>query len=54
MSSSTMGVRSGGKRAFPPPLEIGTKKEKFLEDLTSAVQFRLAGLILAKIVFLPI
>jgi len=41
----------GAKRAFVP-LEIGTKKEKFLENVKSAVQFRLVGLIFAMVVFL--
>jgi len=27
----------GEKRAFAPPVEIGTKKEKFLENVKSAV-----------------
>jgi len=32
-----MGVRMGGKMGICPPLEIGTKKEKFLENVESAV-----------------
>jgi len=30
-----MGVRWGGKNEFLPPLEIGTKKQKFLENVKS-------------------
>ena len=45
------GVRRGGKTGIWPPLEIGTKKQKFLENLKSSVQFRLVGLILAMTVF---
>jgi len=41
----------GAKRAFALPLEIGTKKEKFLENVKSAVQFLSVGLILAVTVF---
>jgi len=33
----SMGVRRGGKNGHLPPLEIGTKKEKFLENMKSAV-----------------
>jgi len=29
--------QGGAKRAFPPPLEIGTKEKKFLENVKSAV-----------------
>jgi len=36
-AASLMGVRRGAKRAFAPPLEIGTKKAKFLENVKSAV-----------------
>jgi len=43
----TMGVRRGGNEDLPPPPEIGTKKQKFLENVKSAVSFRLVGLILA-------
>jgi len=50
-----MGVRNGGGQTdISPPLEIGSKKEKFLENVKSAVQFRLVGFILAMAVFLPI
>jgi len=35
-----MGIRRGrGKRAFAHPLEIGTKKQKFLENVKSAFKF---------------
>ena len=44
ISYSYVMVNKPKKRAFPP-LEIGTKKEKFLENVKSAVQFRLVGLI---------
>jgi len=36
------------------PLEIGSKKQKFIENLKSAVSFRLIGLILAMTVYLPV
>jgi len=50
-----MGVRNvGAETIIRPPLEIGIKKENFLENVKSAVQFRLVGLILAMTVFLPI
>jgi len=50
-----MGVRSvGAETIIRPPLEIGIKKENFLENVKSAVQFRLVGLLLAMTVFLPI
>ena len=32
-----MGVRRGGQKGHLPPLEIGTKKQKFLENVKSAV-----------------
>jgi len=32
-----MGVCKGGKNRHLPPLEIGTKKENFLENVKSAV-----------------
>jgi len=33
-----MGVRGGGrKKGIFPPLEIGTKKQKFIENVKSAV-----------------
>jgi len=45
-----MGVRRGGtKRAFVPPLEIGTKKQKFVKSFW----FWSVGLILAITVCLP-
>ena len=43
----------GVKRAFAPPLEIGTKKPKFLENLKSASWFRLIDLIIAITLDLP-
>jgi len=47
----------GGRRertGIYPPLEIGTKKQKFLENVKSAVQFWSVGLILAMTVYFPI
>jgi len=34
---TNMGVRRGGKTGICLPLEIGTKKENFLENVKSAV-----------------
>jgi len=42
-----------GKTGIPPPLEIETKKQKFLENVKSAVLFWLVGLILAMTVIYP-
>jgi len=47
----TMGVRKGGKEHCPS-LNIGTKHQNFLENLMSAVQFRLIDLFLAMTVYL--
>jgi len=44
----------GAKWAFLPPLEIGTKKQKFLENVKSAFWFWSVGLILGITVCLPI
>jgi len=38
MVCSSMGVLKGEKRAFYP-LGIGTKKQKFLENVKSGIQF---------------
>jgi len=48
-----MGVRKGGNGHLPP-YEIGTKHQKFLENLKSAVKFRLTDLILAMTVYLSV
>jgi len=48
----TMGVRSGGKGHFTS-MEIGTKNQNFVENLTSAAQFRIIDLFLAVTVYLP-
>jgi len=45
------GRPQGGQNGHYPPLEIGTKKENFLENVKSAVQFRLVGLVLVMTVF---
>jgi len=45
---------AGGKTGICLPLEIGTKNQKFLEKLKSAVYFRVINLILAMTVYLPI
>ena len=50
--SVTMGVRKEEKRAFAP-LEIWSKNQKRLENLKTAVKFRLISLILAIAVYLP-
>jgi len=34
---SVHGLRRGGKTAICPPLEIGTKKQKFLENVKTGV-----------------
>jgi len=42
----------GGKTGIcPSQLEIGTKNQNFLENLTSAVQFRLIDLFIAMTVY---
>jgi len=46
---ASAGVQNGNL----PPLEIGTKKQKFMENVKSAVLFWLAGFILAMTVYLP-
>jgi len=43
----------GTKRAFSP-LEIGTKNQKFLENLKLAPKFRLIYLIVVMPVYLPV
>jgi len=48
-----MGVRRGGNE-HSLPLDIGTKKQNFLENLTSAAQFQLIDLLLAMTVYLPV
>jgi len=47
-----MGVRRGGGEMGICPLEIGTKKQKFLANMTLAVQFRFIHLIVAMKVYL--
>jgi len=44
----------GSKTGMCPPLEIETKKQKFLVNVKSGIQFWLFGLILAMTVCLPI
>ena len=53
ISTVYMGVRTGDKSGISP-LEIGTKNQKFLENLKSAAEFRLIHLILAMPVYLKI
>ena len=53
-SLMSMVVRRGRQNGHLPPLEIETKKQKFVENLKSAVQLRLVRLILAMTVWLPI
>ena len=48
-----MGVRKGGNE-HSLPLDIGTKKQNFLENLTSAAPFRLIYLFLAMTVYQPV
>jgi len=43
-----MGVRRGAKQAFAPV------RKKFTENMKSAAQFRLIGLILAMTVYFPV
>jgi len=47
------GRSQGKKRAFSP-LEIGTKNQKFLENLKLAAKFRLIHIIVAITVYLPV
>jgi len=49
-----MGVRRGGQNGHLPLLEIGPKNQNFLENMKSAVQFRLINWILAMTVCLPV
>ena len=51
-SKSETWAAAGGERAFAP-LEIGTKNQNFIENLTSAAQFRLIDLIISMTVYLP-
>jgi len=46
-----IGVRWGVKTGICLSVKIGTKKQNFLENLTSAAQFRLIDSILAMAVF---
>jgi len=48
-----MGVSRRGNGYFPP-WKIGAKNQNFLENLTSAAQFRLIDLFLAMTVYLPV
>jgi len=50
--SVTIGVRKERKRAFAP-VAIWSKNQKHLENLMTAVQFRLICLIFAIAVYLP-
>jgi len=50
----THGNPHEGQNGYFPPPGTWTKKEKFLENVKSAVPLRLVGLILAMAVFLPI
>jgi len=45
--------RSWVKTGIFPSLEIETKNQNFLDNFTSAAQFRLTDLILAMTVYLP-
>jgi len=49
-----MGVRRGGAKWAFPPLEIGSKNHTFLENLKSALLFRLIDLIPAMTVYLTV
>jgi len=49
-----MGVRRGIKTGICLTLEIGSKNQYFLENLTSAAQFRLIDLFLAMKVYLSV
>jgi len=49
-----MGVRREGGKTGISPLEIGTKKQKFLKSVRSAFWFWSVGLILAITVCVPI
>jgi len=48
-----MGVRRGCKTGISP-LKIGTKNQKFLENLNLAATFQLINLIVAMAVYLPV
>jgi len=43
-----------GENEHFPPLEIGTKIQNFIENLTSTAQLRLIDLIIAMTVYLPL
>jgi len=47
----TMGIRKVVETGIFSSLEIGTKNQHFLENLTSAAQFRLIDLFLAMTVY---
>ena len=49
--TKTMGVSRGVKTVICPSLEIGTKNQNLLENLTSAAQFWLVDLFLAMTVY---
>jgi len=51
---SVMGVRRGGITDISPPLEIGSKSKKILENLKLAAKFRKIHLIVAMTVYLPV
>jgi len=51
--TKTMGVSRGVKAVICPSLEIGTKNQNLLENLTSAAQFRLVDLFLVMTVYQP-
>jgi len=54
MSEKPWPWASAGGETGIPPLEIETKKQKFLENVKPGIQFWLFGLILAMTVCLPI
>jgi len=45
---------AGGEKWAFAPLEIGTKNQKFLENLKLAVKFRSIHLIVAMTVYFPV
>ena len=47
-------IRPGVKTGICLSLEIGTKNQNFLENMTSGAQFHLIDLILATILYLPV
>jgi len=49
-----MGVRRKGQNGHLTPLEIGAKKQNFLENLKSEALFPWIDLILALTVYLPV